>query len=100
MMRKFCKKSVRQALQFHHFGVDVADNGRQAVSAVYRENIIVVMDVNMRQRWNGISLRSDQNMIFRHYRLYPYCLLKRSKDRARAVKEGADNYLGKAHLFR
>ena len=45
---KVLQESVRQALQFHHFGVDVADNGRQAVSAVYREKYdLVVMDVNM-----------------------------------------------------
>ena len=34
---KVLQESVKQALEFHHFKVDVADNGKQAIGAVYRE---------------------------------------------------------------
>ena len=33
---KVLQQSVKQALEFHHFNVDVADNGKEAVNAVYR----------------------------------------------------------------
>ena len=45
---KVLQDSVKQALEFHHFRVDTADNGKEALSAVYREKYdLVVMDVNM-----------------------------------------------------
>ena len=45
---KVLQQSVKQALEYHHFNVDVANNGREAVNAVYREKYdLVVMDVNM-----------------------------------------------------
>ena len=37
---KVLQESVKQALEFHHFKVDVADNGKQAISAVYREEYV------------------------------------------------------------
>ena len=45
---KILQDSVRKALEYHHFLVDVADNGKEAVNAVTREKYdLVVMDVNM-----------------------------------------------------
>ena len=92
---KVLQESVRQALQFHHFGVDVADNGRQAVSAVYREKYdLVVMDVNMPEM-DGIEAlveikKYDPSIIVLILTAY-----SNVQDAVRAVKEGAYNYLEK-----
>jgi DNA-binding response OmpR family regulator len=32
---KVLQQSVKQALEYHHFVVDVADNGKEAVNKVY-----------------------------------------------------------------
>ncbi len=92
---KVLQESVRQALQFHHFGVDVADNGRQAVSAIYREKYdLVVMDVNMPEM-DGIEAlieikKYDPSIIVLILTAY-----SNVQDAVKAVKEGAYNYLEK-----
>ena len=42
---KVLQSTVKNALEYHNFQVDVADNGKIAVNAVYREQYdLVVMD--------------------------------------------------------
>jgi DNA-binding NtrC family response regulator len=92
---KVLQQSVRQALEFHHFKVDVADNGKEAVSAVYREKYdLVVMDVNMPEM-DGIEAlteikKHDSSIIVLIITAY-----SNVSDAVRAVKEGAFNYLEK-----
>ncbi|TDJ04645.1 MAG: response regulator, partial [Deltaproteobacteria bacterium] len=33
---KVLQENIRQALEFHHFNVDVADNGKEALGKVYQ----------------------------------------------------------------
>lgn len=92
---KVLQESVKQALEYHHFSVDVADNGREAVSAVYREKYdLVVMDVNMPEM-DGIEAlteikKYDQSIIVLILTAY-----SNVGDAVKAVKEGAYNYLEK-----
>lgn len=92
---KVLQQSVRQALEFHHFKVDVADNGKEAVAAVYREKYdLVVMDVNMPEM-DGIEAlteikKHDSSIIVLIITAY-----SNVSDAVRAVKEGAFNYLEK-----
>lgn len=92
---KVLQQSVRQALEFHHFVVDVADNGKEAVSKVYREKYdLVVMDVNMPEM-DGIQAlteikKHDPAMIVLILTAY-----SNVTDAVKAVKEGAYNYLEK-----
>lgn len=92
---KVLQQSVKQALEFHHFKVDVADNGREAVSAVYREKYdLVVMDVNMPEM-DGLEAlveikKHDPTMI-----VLILTAFSNVSDAVKAVKEGAFNYLEK-----
>lgn len=92
---KVLQQSVRQALEFHHFVVDVADNGKEAVSKVYRDKYdLVVMDVNMPEM-DGIQAlteikKHDPAMIVLILTAY-----SNVTDAVKAVKEGAYNYLEK-----
>ena len=92
---KVLQQSVRQALEFHHFVVDVADNGKEAVGKVYREKYdLVVMDVNMPEM-DGIQAlteikKHDSSMIVLILTAY-----SNVTDAVKAVKEGAYNYLEK-----
>jgi DNA-binding NtrC family response regulator len=92
---KVLQQSVRQALEFHHFVVDVADNGKEAVGKVYREKYdLVVMDVNMPEM-DGIQAlteikKHDPSMIVLILTAY-----SNVTDAVKAVKEGAYNYLEK-----
>lgn len=89
------QQSVKQALEFHYFNVDVANNGKEAVSAVYREKYdLVVMDVNMPEM-DGIEAlveikKHDPTIIVLILTAY-----SNVGDAVRAVKEGAYNYLEK-----
>lgn len=89
------QQSVKQALEFHNFVVDVAENGREAVNAVYRENFdLVVMDVNM-PGMNGIDALIE---IKKHNPAIIVLIITAYSnvgDAVRAVKEGAYNYLEK-----
>lgn len=92
---KVLQQSVKQALMFHHFDVDVADNGKEAVAAVYREKYdLVVMDVNMPEM-DGIEAlteikKHDSSIIVLILTAY-----SNVSDAVKAVKEGAFNYLEK-----
>ncbi len=92
---KILQDSVRQALEFHQFIVDVANNGREAVNAVNRQKYdLVVMDVNMPEM-NGIEAlveikKYDPSIIVLILTAY-----SNVGDAVKAVKEGAYNYLEK-----
>jgi len=92
---KVLQQSVKQALEFHHFNVEVADNGKEAVGAVYREKYdLVVMDVNMPEM-DGIEAlieikKHDPSIIVLILTAY-----SNVSDAVKAVKEGAFNYLEK-----
>ncbi len=92
---KVLQQSVKQALEYHHFKVDVANNGKEAVGAVYREKYdLVVMDVNMPEM-DGIEAltqikQHDSSIIVLILTAY-----SNVSDAVRAVKEGAFNYLEK-----
>jgi DNA-binding NtrC family response regulator len=92
---KVLQQSVKQALEFHHFNVDVADNGKEAVNAVYREKYdLVVMDVNMPEMDGMEALveikKHDPSIIVLILTAY-----SNVSDAVKAVKEGAYNYLEK-----
>jgi DNA-binding NtrC family response regulator len=92
---KILQQSVRQALEYHHFAVDVADNGKEAVSRVYGQKYdLVVMDVNMPEM-DGIEAlteikKHDPSVIVLILTAY-----SNVTDAVKAVKEGAYNYLEK-----
>ncbi len=92
---KVLQESVRQALEYHHFNVDVADNGKEAVSAIYRQKYdLVVMDVNMPEM-DGIEALVE---IKKHDPTIIVLILtafSNVSDAVKAVKEGAYNYLEK-----
>jgi DNA-binding NtrC family response regulator len=92
---KVLQESVRQALEYHHFSVDVADNGKEAVDKVYGEKYdLVVMDVNMPEM-DGIQALIE---IKKHDPTIIVLILtafSNVSDAVKAVKEGAYNYLEK-----
>ena len=92
---KVLQESVKQALEFHHFIVEVADNGREAVNAVLRQKYdLVVMDVNMPEMTGIEALveikKHDPSIIVLILTAY-----SNVGDAVKAVKEGAYNYLEK-----
>ncbi len=92
---KVLQQNVRQALEYHHFVVDVADNGKEAVNKVYGQKYdLVVMDVNMPEM-DGIQAlaeikKHDPSVIVLILTAY-----SNVTDAVKAVKEGAYNYLEK-----
>ena len=45
---KVLQQSVKQALQYHHFDVEVADNGKEAVEATLNDEFdIILLDIQM-----------------------------------------------------
>ncbi len=92
---KVLQESVKSALEFHNFVVDTADNGKLALSAVYKEKYdLVVMDVNMPEM-NGIEAlieikKHDPSII-----VLILTAFSNVQDAVVAVKEGAYNYLEK-----
>ncbi|MBG07590.1 MAG: two-component system response regulator [Halobacteriovoraceae bacterium] len=92
---KVLQESVKQALEFHHFKVDVADNGKQAISAVYREKYdLVVMDVNMPEM-DGIEALSEIKKYDPTIIVLILTAYSNVGDAVKVVKEGAYNYLEK-----
>ena len=92
---KVLQESVKQALEFHHFKVDVADNGKQAISAVYREEYdLVVMDVNMPEM-DGIEALSEIKKYDPTIIVLILTAYSNVGDAVKVVKEGAYNYLEK-----
>lgn len=92
---KVLQQSVKQALEYHHFVVDVADNGKEAVTKVYGQKYdLVVMDVNMPEM-DGIQALAE---IKKHDPTVIVLILtaySNVSDAVKAVKEGAYNYLEK-----
>jgi two-component system response regulator HydG len=92
---KVLQQSVKQALEYHHFSVDVADNGKEAVNRVYGQKYdLVVMDVNMPEM-DGIQALTE---IKKHDPTAIVLILtaySNVTDAVKAVKEGAYNYLEK-----
>lgn len=92
---KVLQQSVKQALEYHHFAVEVADNGKEAVNKVYGQKYdLVVMDVNMPEM-DGIQAlteikKHDPSVIVLILTAY-----SNVTDAVKAVKEGAYNYLEK-----
>ncbi len=92
---KILQDSVRQALEYHHFFVDVADNGKEALNKVTAEKYdLVVMDVNMPEM-DGIEAlghikKYDPSIIVLILTAY-----SNVGDAVKVVKEGAYNYLEK-----
>jgi len=92
---KVLQNSVKQALEFHHFFVDTADNGRIALDKVTTGNYdLVVMDVNMPEM-DGIEAleqikKHDPSMTVLILTAY-----SNVGDAVKAVKLGAYNYLEK-----
>ena len=92
---KVLQQSVKQALEYHHFKVDVADNGKEAVGAVYREKYdLVVMDVNMPEM-DGIEALTQIKQHDSSIIVLILTAFSNVSDAVRAVKEGAYNYLEK-----
>jgi DNA-binding NtrC family response regulator len=92
---KVLQQSVRQALEYHHFTVEVADNGKEAVGAVYRDKYdLVVMDVNMPEM-DGIQALTEIKKHDPSIIVLILTAFSNVTDAVKAVKEGAYNYLEK-----
>jgi two-component system response regulator HydG len=92
---KVLQTSVKDALEFHHFAVDVADNGKEALSAVYREKYdLVVMDVNMPEM-DGIEALTEIKKYDPSIIVIILTAYSNVTDAVKVVKEGAYNYLEK-----
>jgi DNA-binding NtrC family response regulator len=89
------QQTVKSALEYHHFDVEVADNGKLALNAVYSKKYdLVVMDVNMPEMTGIEALvemkKHDPSLIVLILTAY-----SNVTDAVKAVKEGAYNYLEK-----
>ena len=92
---KVLQTSVKEALEFHHFAVDVADNGKEALSAVYKEKYdLVVMDVNMPEM-DGIQALAEIKKYDPSIIVIILTAYSNVGDAVKVVKEGAYNYLEK-----
>jgi two-component system response regulator HydG len=92
---KVLQNSVREALLYHNFQVDVANNGKEAISSVYKEKYdLVVMDVNMPEM-DGISALTEIKKIDPSVIVIILTAYSNVSDAVKVVKEGAYNYLEK-----
>ncbi|MFZ8934658.1 MAG: sigma-54-dependent transcriptional regulator, partial [Bacteriovoracaceae bacterium] len=92
---KVLQDSVRQALEYHHFKVDVADNGKQALSKVHQSKYdLVVMDVNMPEM-DGLEALTEIKKYDPSIIVLILTAYSNVQDAVKAVKEGAYNYLEK-----
>lgn len=92
---KILQENVKQALLFHNFIVDVANNGKEALQAVYREKYdLVVMDVNMPEM-DGISALTEIKKVDPSVIVLILTAFSNVQDAVKVVKEGAYNYLEK-----
>lgn len=92
---KVLQDSVRQALEYHSFVVDVADNGKEALNAVYRTKYdLVVMDVNMPEM-DGITALGEIKKYDPSIIVLILTAYSNVSDAVKVVKEGAYNYLEK-----
>ncbi|MFI5391953.1 MAG: response regulator [Bacteriovoracales bacterium] len=92
---KILQDSIKEALEFHQFAVDTADNGKEALNKVVKQKYdLVVMDVNMPEM-DGITALTE---IKRHDPSVIVIILtafSNISDAVKVVKEGAYNYLEK-----
>lgn len=92
---KILQQSVKEALEYHHFQVDVADNGKEAVNAVVKNNYdLVVMDVNMPEM-DGITALGEIKKYDPSIIVLILTAYSNVGDAVKVVKEGAYNYLEK-----
>ena len=92
---KVLQESLKSALEYHHFIVDTADNGQEAVNAAYRETYdLVVMDVNMPEM-DGIQALTEMKKHDPSLIVLILTAYSNVSDAVKAVKEGAYNYLEK-----
>lgn len=92
---KVLQDSVRQALEYHHFFVDVADNGRIALDKVIQNKYdLVVMDVNMPEM-DGIQALTEIKKYDPSIIVLILTAYSNVGDAVKVVKEGAYNYLEK-----
>jgi DNA-binding NtrC family response regulator len=92
---KVLQDSVRQALEFHHFFVDVADNGKEALNQVVKNDYdLVVMDVNMPEM-DGIQALTEIKKYDPAIIVLILTAYSNVSDAVKVVKEGAYNYLEK-----
>lgn len=89
------QNSVKEALLYHSFQVDVAGNGKEALNAVYKEKYdLVVMDVNMPEM-DGISALTEIKKVDPSVIVIILTAYSNVSDAVKVVKEGAYNYLEK-----
>lgn len=89
------QNSVKEALEYHHFQVSTANNGREALNAVTREKFdLVVMDVNMPEM-DGMEALSEIKKFDPSIIVIILTAYSNVSDAVRAVKDGAYNYLEK-----
>lgn len=92
---KVLQNSVKEALLYHSFQVDVANNGKEALHAVYKEKYdLVVMDVNMPEM-DGISALTEIKKVDPSVIVIILTAYSNVSDAVKVVKEGAYNYLEK-----
>ncbi|MBT7611418.1 MAG: response regulator, partial [Bacteriovoracaceae bacterium] len=86
---KVLQDSVRQALEFHHFFVDVADNGKEALNQVVKNDYdLVVMDVNMPEM-DGIQALTEIKKYDPAIIVLILTAYSNVSDAVKVVKEGA-----------
>jgi two-component system response regulator HydG len=89
------QNSVKEALLYHNFHVDVANNGKEALHAVYKDKYdLVVMDVNMPEM-DGISALTEIKKVDPSVIVIILTAYSNVSDAVKVVKEGAYNYLEK-----
>jgi len=89
------QQALKEALEYHHFVVDVADNGKKAVMAVNREDYdLVVMDVNMPEM-DGLEALTEMKKFKPSLIVIILTAYSNVQDAVKSVKEGAYNYLEK-----
>ncbi len=89
------QNSVKEALLYHSFQVDVANNGKEALNAIYKDKYdLVVMDVNMPEM-DGISALTEIKKVDHSVIVIILTAYSNVSDAVKVVKEGAYNYLEK-----
>ncbi|MGB0453658.1 MAG: sigma-54-dependent transcriptional regulator [Bacteriovoracaceae bacterium] len=92
---KVLQDSVKQALEYHNFLVETADNGKEALSKVYKTKYdLVVMDVNMPEM-DGITALGEIKKYDPSIIVLILTAYSNVSDAVKVVKEGAYNYLEK-----
>lgn len=89
------RDSVKNALEYHSFIVDTASNGKEALSAIYKEKYdLVLLDVNMPEM-DGMQALVEIKKYDPSIIVLILTAFSNVTDAVKAVKEGAYNYLEK-----